>query len=37
MGKVFGVDDYDRERGLTEEQLVTLGKNIAIVQIRIDA
>jgi len=37
MGKVFGVDDYDRKRGLTEEQLRALGKNIAIVQIRIDA
>ena len=37
MSKVFGVGDYDRERGLTEEQLVTLGKNIAIVQMRIDA
>lgn len=37
MGKVFGVEDYDRERGLTEEQLVTLGKNIAVVQIGIDA
>jgi hypothetical protein len=31
------VDDYDRKRGLTAEQLAVLGENIAIVQIRIDA
>jgi hypothetical protein len=35
LGEV--VDDYDRTRGLMEEQLAALGKNIAIVQIRIDA
>ena len=35
MAKVFGVDDYDRKQGLTEEQLGALGKKIAIVQIRI--
>jgi len=37
MAKVFGVNDYDRKRGLTEKQLAALGKNIAIVQIRINA
>ena len=37
MAKAFGVDDYDRKRGLTEDQLAALGKNIAIVQIRINA
>jgi len=36
MAKVFGVDDYDRRRGLTQEQLAALGRNIAIVQIRIN-
>lgn len=35
MAKVFGVDDYDRRRGLTGEQVVTLGRSIAIVQIRV--
>jgi len=37
MRKLFGVGDYDRKRGPTEEQIAALGKNIAIVQIRIDA
>lgn len=31
----FGVDDYDRKQGLTEEQLAAIGKKIAIVQIRV--
>lgn len=35
MGKVFGID-YRRAQGLTDLQVVELGKRIAMVQIRVN-